>query len=299
MGLAVRPRALAIGTRRLIWLLHAASDLAPRIEPHGKHDGAYLVRSAWYTGPIHCHDMAWCGEELWVVNTLFSCLCTAGPDFSFQPRWQPPFITALAAEDRCHLNGLAIHENQPRYVTALAETDTPGGWRPNKVHTGCILEVPSGKVVARGLAMPHSPRLHDGRLWVLDSGRGQLALVDPGLGQVRPVAGVPGYARGLAFLGPFAFVGLSRIRETSVFGGMPIAEKREQLICGVGVIDVRNGQTVATFMLRSGVEEIFDVQVVRRRCLALSGPHPDRDQSPVLWVIPPPTSQPSIGEIVS
>lgn len=299
MGLAVGPRALALGTRRMIWILRAAGDLAGRIEPAGRHDGAYLTRSAYFTGSIHCHDLAWCGEELWVVNTLFSCLCTVGPEYSFQQRWQPPFITALAAEDRCHLNGLATDGHRPRYVTALAETDTPVGWRPNKASSGCILEVPSGKVVARGLAMPHSPRLYDGRLWVLDSGRGQLAVVDPGLGQVRTVAQVPGYTRGLAFFGPFAFVGLSRIRESNVFGGLPIAENREQLICGVGVIDIRSGQTVATFMLRSGVEEIFDVQVVPLRCLALSGPQPDADQSPVLWVVPPQTNSSFVLEMPS
>src|SRR5205814_3917143 len=99
---------------RLVWVLKAAGDLAARIEPAGKYDGAYLTRSASFTGSIHCHELAWCGEELWVVNTLFSCLCTVGPDFSFQPRWQPPFITALAAEDRSHLNGLETQGGQPR-----------------------------------------------------------------------------------------------------------------------------------------------------------------------------------------
>src|SRR5262249_53956483 len=163
------------------------------------------------------------------------------------------------------------------------------GWRPDKDKTGCVLEVPSGKVVARGLAMPHSPRLYDGRLWVLDSGRGQLALVDPGTGQVRPVAEVPGYTRGLAFFGPFAFVGLSRIRETSVFGGMPIAEKRAELVCGVGVIDVRAVLWLGTFMVAWGVQEICDAQGVRLPCPALRGPQPEVDHSPVLWVVPPQT----------
>ena len=77
------------------------------------------------------------------------------------------------------------------------------------------VSMPTGQAVARGLAMPHSPRLHDGRLWVLDSGRGRLATVDAATGRVEPVAELPGYARGLAFAGPFAFVGLSRIRETA------------------------------------------------------------------------------------
>jgi uncharacterized protein (TIGR03032 family) len=287
MGMAVTPRQLAIGTRRMVWFLAAEKDLAARIEPAGRHDGAFLTRSGLFTGSIHCHDMAFCGDELWVVNTLFSCLCTPSPQFSFVPRWRPPFITALAAEDRCHLNGLASDGRQPRYVTTLACTDTPEGWRPDKANSGCVLEYPSGEVVARGLAMPHSPRLYDNRLWVLDSGRGQLALVDPATGHIQPVDQVPGYTRGLAFFGPYAFVGLSRIRETNVFGGLPIAEQRDELVCGLGVIDLRSGQTVATFMLRSGVEEIFDVQVVPLRCLALSGPQPELDESPVLWVVPP------------
>lgn len=286
MGVAASPRALAIGTRRLVWLLRAAGDLAPAIDPPGQHDGAYVTRSALFTGPVQGHELAWCGEELWLVNTLFSCLCTVGPEHSFRPHWRPPFISALAAEDRCHLNGMATDGVRPRYVTALAETDVAGGWRKDKANTGCLLEVPSGQVVARGLAMPHSPRLYDGRLWVLDSGRGQLALVEPAAGRVQTVALVPGYTRGLAFHGPYAFVGLSRIRETNVFGGLPIAEHRDELVCGIGAIDLRSGQTVATFMLRSCVEEIFDVQVVPLRCLALSGPELEADQSPPVWVVP-------------
>ncbi|MCS7045093.1 MAG: TIGR03032 family protein [Gemmataceae bacterium] len=287
MGLAVSPRRLAVGTRRAIWLLHAAGELAPRIEPAGRHDGAYLTREALFTGAIHCHDLAWCGEELWIVNTLFSCLCTLHGDYSFVPRWRPPFISKLAAEDRCHLNGLAGDGTAPRYLTTLACTDVADGWRADKVNTGCVLVYPTGEVVARGLAMPHSPRLHQGRLWVLDSGRGRLAVVEPASGRVQPVVEVPGYTRGLAFYGQYAFVGLSRIRETNVFGGMPIAERRDELICGLGIIDVSSGRTVATFMFRSGVEEIYDVQVVPCRCLALSGPHPDIDESPVIWVVPP------------
>lgn len=288
MGMAVAPTALAVGTRRAVWFFSAArGELASRMEPIGSFDGAYLARSATFTGSIACHDLAWCGQELWVVNTLFSCLCTLSPDYNFVPRWRPPFVTALAPEDRCHLNGLAADTRAPRYVTVIDRTDTAGGWRPNKATSGCILDVPDGRVIAEGLSMPHSPRLHDGRLWVLDSGRGHLSVVDANSGKVEPVAGVPGYTRGLAFYGPYAFVGLSRIRETNVFGGLPIAEKRDELVCGVGVIDCRTGRTVATFMLRTGVEEIYDVQVVPVRRLALSGPNPDVDGSPVAWVVPP------------
>lgn len=287
MGLAVSPRQLAIGTRRQVWFHRPAGELASRMEPAGRFGGAFLARSSHFTGSIAIHEMAWSGDELWILNTLFSCLCTLHPEYNFVPRWQPPFISKLAPEDRCHLNGLACDASGPRFVTALAQTDTPEGWRPTKASSGCLLEVPSGRVIASGLSMPHSPRLYDGQLWVLNSGLGQLNRIDPANGSLQTIAQVPGYTRGLDFFGPFAFVGLSRIRETNVFGGLPIAQKRDELVCGLGVIDLRTGQTVATFMLRSGVEEIFAVQVVPLRCLALSGPQPDIDQTPVVWVVPP------------
>jgi uncharacterized protein (TIGR03032 family) len=287
MGLAAGPRQLAVVGRRQVWLFRAERDVARRMEPPGRYDGAYLVGSSVFTGPIAGHEAAWCGDELWVVNTLFSCLATLSPNYHFVPRWRPPFISALAAEDRCHLNGMCVADGRPRYVTALARTDTAQGWRADKARSGCLLAVPGGEVVAAGLAMPHSPRLYDGRLWVCNSGHGTLAMVDTRSGTLHTVSEVPGYTRGLAFHGPYAFVGLSRIRETNVFGGLPIAERRAELLCGLGVIDLRSGRTAATFVLHSGVEEIFDVQVVPVRCLALSGPNPDADNTPVLWSVPP------------
>ena len=125
MGTAVGQDALAIGTKEQIWLLKSAPDIAPQIDPSGTYHDCYLARSSHFSGDIQCHEMAFCGGELWIVNTLFSCLCTLGQRYSFVPRWQPPFITGLAAEDRCHLNGLAIEDAEPRYVTALGETDAP------------------------------------------------------------------------------------------------------------------------------------------------------------------------------
>jgi uncharacterized protein (TIGR03032 family) len=182
--------------------------------------------------------------------------------YSFVPRWRPPFITTLTAEDRCHLNGLAMHNGQPKYVTALGQSDTPEGWRPNKANGGCLIDVVSGDVVARGLAMPHSPRVHDNRLWLLDSGTGRVLIVDPANGQSIPVAELPGYPRGLAFCGRYACVGLSRIRETSTFGGLPLAERRHELKCGVWVLDTLTGQTAEFLEFEKGVEEIFDVQIL-------------------------------------
>jgi uncharacterized protein (TIGR03032 family) len=262
MGLAADSRRLALGTRTEVWLLRNAPDIAPRIEPAGRHDACYLPRSCHVTGDIGVHELAQAGEELWAVNTRFSCLCTLHPDYSFVPRWRPPFITALAAEDRCHLNGLALGDGAPRYATALGETDTAGGWRANKSRGGCLLDVPGGEIVTRGLSMPHSPRLHNGRLWLLESGTGRLLLVDAATGRRETVAEMPGFTRGLALCGPYAFVGLSKIRATSAMDGVPLAEQREQLKCGVVAVDLRNGQISAMLEFQTAVEEIFDVQLL-------------------------------------
>lgn len=266
MGLAVDARRLMIGTRDRIWLLRNAPDIATRIEPAGHHDACYLPRSCHVTGDIGVHEMAWAGDDLGVVNTRFSCLCTLDPDYSFVPRWRPPFITTLAAEDRCHLNGVAIVDDRPGYVTALGETDTAGGWRANKPQGGCLLDVRTGDLISHGLSMPHSPRWHEGRLWMLESGMGRLVLVDPATGRRQDVADLPGFARGLTVCGPYAFVGLSRIRKSSAMDGVPLAKRREQLKCGVAVVDLRSGQTTGLLEFQTAVEEIFDVQLLPNVC---------------------------------
>jgi len=308
MGLAVKPDAIAVAARAQIWFLPAAPDLAPRLEPAGRHDACFLTRSSHFTGEIQAHELAWAGtrgqgsgvrgqeegkDELWVINTAFGCLCTLDNQHSFVPRWRPPFLTALAADDRCHLNGLAMADGAPKYVSALAETDTPEGWRANKVNSGCLIDVASGQTVARGFAMPHSPRAHGGRVWMLHSGAGQLVLVDPASGKTQTVTELPGYTRGLALYDRFAFVGLSKIRETSTFGGMPIAERRPELKCGVGVVDLGTGRLVAHLEFVTGVEEIFDVQVLPgARCPALSGPYANLDGAAPIWTVPQPAPAP-------
>lgn len=263
MGLALRGgRDLAVGARYQVWFFRNAPDIAAQLEPAGRHDACYLPRVCYVTGDIRGHEMAWVGDELWVVNTHFSCLCTLHPEYSFVPRWRPPFISALTPEDRCHLNGLVIVDGKPKYVTALGETDAPNGWRPDKARGGILLDVASGAVVCRGLSMPHSPRVYAGRVWVLDSGTGQLQVVDVASGKRDVVAEVPGFTRGLSFFGPYAFVGLSQIRETSQFGGLPIAERRKDLRCGIWVVDLRSGRVAEFMQFEAGVEEIFAVEVL-------------------------------------
>jgi uncharacterized protein (TIGR03032 family) len=290
MGVAVGADRIAVAGERQIWSLPDHSELADAIAPAGRHDRCWLPRTSTVTGPIQCHEIAWGatdhGEpDLWIVNTLFSCLAGVDPRYSFVPRWRPPFISQMAGQDRCHLNGVAMREGSPAFVTVMAPTDSPSGWRAMPHDSGTVLDVASGETVTTGLAMPHSPRLHDGNLFVLNSGVGRLERVDPATGHREEVAALPGYARGLAFHHDLAFVGLSRIRETAVFGGVPIAAHREQLKCGVGVIQLNTGNTVATLQFANGVEEIFDVQTIDGARCPTFGDSPDGDE---IWLLPSP-----------
>ena len=287
MGIAIGPDAIAVGSRRDICVMRAAKDIAPFISPAGTYDAAYLMRHSFRTGNIHGHELAWGREGLWIVNTLFSSLCTLDENFSFVPRWRPPFISKLEANDRCHLNGLAMHDGKPKYVAAHGDSDEPGGWRATKATGGVVIDIDSGETVARGFAMPHSPRLALGRLWLLNSGAGQLGTIDLASGRFEPVTTFPGFTRGLAFHGQFAFVGLSKIRETSVFGGMPIEKDRANLRCGVGVVDLATGQQVAMLQFHSGVDEIFAVGVIPGSKLpCVVGPQESETSRTDIWIVP-------------
>ena len=200
------------------------------------------------------------------VNTLFSCLAQPSVSNSFVPVWQPPFLSKLAAEDRCHMNGVALRKGQPRYVTSVSRSDVADGWRDHRVSGGCVMEVTSNEVIATGLSMPHSPRWYRDRLWLLNSGRGEFGYLDLDSGQFEPVTFCPGYLRGLAFAGDFAIVGLSEPRHNKSFQGLPLDEtlatKQATPRCGLGVIDLRSGDLVHTLRIEGVIEELYDVAVI-------------------------------------
>ncbi len=270
MGLALTDGGarLAIGTTVQVWEFRDVPSVARRLEPAGGHDACFLPRSSHVTGNVLIHEMAYgAGGLLWFVNTRFSCLATLDPESSFVPRWRPPFITELEPSDRCHLNGLAMVDGKPKHVTALGETNEMAGWRPNKARGGLLMDVDSGDILCRGLSMPHSPRWYDGRLWVCESGSGTLGYVDRNTGRYEAVAAVPGFTRGLDFAGDVAFVGLSQVRESAIFSGIPITERLapEQRTCGVCVVDLRRGEPIALLRFESGVQEVFAVALLPRR----------------------------------
>jgi uncharacterized protein (TIGR03032 family) len=285
-GLALEANRMALCSRNQIWFFRTVTEVQGLDGQKMPYDLVYVPRRSHVTGDIAAHQLSWFREELFVVNTRFSCLCTLDALWSFVPVWKPPFISAYAPEDRCHLNGLCLDENGPKYATALGESDEARGWRPNKAQGGVLIDIPSGRTVVRGLCMPHSPILYGGYLWVLESGKGELAVVDQTNGKVTPIVQFPGFLRGLAFYDRYAFVGCSKMRETTVFGGVPIEQRVKELKCAVYVYDISARQTVGFIEFTKGITELFDVKV-------LAGPRAphivgfEDDAINALMVLPP------------
>lgn len=266
MGLGIAPdaRSLVLATH---YQLLRFDNVVPPGETHEKHDAVFVPHVAWITGDVDAHDVALLPDGRPVfVNTLFSCIATVSEGFSFRPLWRPPFVSKLAPEDRCHLNGLALEAGHPRYVTLVAESDVADGWRDWRADGGLLMDTASGEVLLRGLSMPHSPRVHDGRVWLLNSGTGEFGFLDAVARRFEPVAFCPGYARGLAFSGPYAVVGLSLARENRTFSGLPLdaalASRGAAPRCGLLVIDTRTGDTVGWLRIEGVVRELYDVAVL-------------------------------------
>ena len=227
------------------------------------YDFAYIPRVGYTTGHIDVHDMAIDEDgRLVFVNTMFGCLATFSERANFKPLWRPPFLSALVPEDRCHLNGLAMRDGRPAYVTVVSRSDVADGWRDRRKDGGCVLDVASGEAVCTGLSMPHSPRWYRDRLWVLNSGTGEFGQVDLANGKFTPIAFCPGYLRGLTFCGDYAIATLSKPRHHT-FHGLPLnerlTEKGAEPHCGLQIIDLRTG-SISEWLRLDGtlVTELYD-----------------------------------------
>jgi len=292
MGVALNPKTgeMAVGGAHTIWRYQNLPALARKLDseetppppPPGekypppvppeiqRYDAVFVPRQVHVSGDVDIHEMAYASDgQLWYLNTKFGSLCTLEGNSSFVPRWNPPFLSALQPEDRCHLNGLCMENGAPRFVTMLGQTDTPGGWRANKRSGGLLMDLTNNQVLLEGLSMPHSPRLYNGKFWILESGQGSLAQVDLNSRSWQTVTQLPGFTRGMDFAGPLAFIGLSQVRESAVFSGIPLVERLQERICGVWVVNIQTGEILAFLRFEEGVQEIFAVQVVPARFPAL------------------------------
>ena len=264
MGLWSDTETLWLASAFQLWRMENMLE-AGKVTEDG-YDRLFVPMQAITTGDIDVHDLAVGDDgELYFINTLFSCISKVSNKFSFEPVWRPPFVSRVAAGDRCHLNGLAAEDGKLRYVTACATTDSPGSWRDFRREGGCVVDVQSQEIVVSGLSMPHSPRVYGGKLWLLDSGNGYFGIVDRDKGLFQRLVFCPGYARGMTFIGKYAIVGLSKPREKT-FSGLALDEElsRQNATpqCGLQVIDLERGTVVQWMAISGNVEELYDAIVL-------------------------------------
>lgn len=258
-GTAVDYGKISVATAYQICHLWNIPIVAQKLEPLGQYDACYLFRKGHITGDLEIQDMAYAQGQLWLVSSRFSSLCTLDQANSFIPQWRPPFIQGITPDDRCHLNGVAIVNNQPKYLTALAESNSPQGWRILQGAGGIVIDKDTNQIICRGLSVPNNPRWYRNKLWVLESGQARLITINPQTGKITPIATLPGFPRGLDFAGNYAFIGVSPVRG---YSPLPLAEKAVIDASSICIVNISTGQVEATVKFDSEVKDIHSLNVL-------------------------------------
>jgi len=264
MGVTGNQERLYLGTLTQIVRMENVLDTGQ--VANEAHDKVYVPRNMQTTGNIDIHELGIRQNgRIVFVNTRYSCLCEPSVKHSFKPVWKPEFISKLAPEDRCHLNGLAMLDDEPKYVTAVCKSDVIDGWRDRRHDGGIIVDIETDEILVDGLSMPHSPRYHAGKIWVLNSGTGELGWLHPSDNAFTPVAFFPGFLRGLAFHNDHAFVTLSKPRHGR-FEGLELdnrlKDKDADAWCGIQIVSLSNGDVAQWLRFDGAITELFDICVL-------------------------------------
>lgn len=264
MGVCYQPGRLYLGSLFQVWRLE--NMLRPGEVGNGAFDAVMVPRNAQTTGDVDIHELGVDADgRVIFVNTRYSCLCTLDLNHSFRPIWKPPFISRLAAEDRCHMNGLAMENGRPRYVTAVSRSDVLSGWRERRHEGGVLIDLDTDRIVTDQLSMPHSPRAVDGVVYALDSGRGRIIRIDPRTGAKTDIAFCPGFLRGLAIHDNHAIVTVSKPRDGTFKHLSLDAELKSRDAepwCGILIVNLSSGDIVDWIRLEGHITELFDVTVM-------------------------------------
>lgn len=262
MGLGITSNGFWMSSIFQLWKF--GNSLLPS-QTYRDYDRLYLPQVAYTTGDLDIHDIEVSAEgKPFFVNTLFGCIATISETHSFKPLWKPPFISKLLPEDRCHLNGMAVENGRPKYVTMVAKSDVSDGWREHRANGGMVMDVETDEVICEGLSMPHSPRLHDGTLYMLEAGTGYFGkLVE---GTFERITFCPGFLRGLDFVGNYALVGTSAVRENRTFAGLQLDENLKdagvEARCAIHIINLETGAIENWVKAQGIVQELYDVKVM-------------------------------------
>lgn len=263
MGIACDSNRLAIALLDKVQIFSKCQDEeGERPESLQKFENLYIPLAELKTGELDLHDLEFGKGGLWAVNTRFSCLSNFDMKNSFNPMWKPAFISTLSSTDKCHLNGMAVEDGVPIYATALGQEDEAQSWRKNIVSGGVLIEIKSGQIILDGLAMPHSPRLIDGQLFLLQSAKGELVKVNVQTNSFEVVLKTNGFLRGMSVLNNYAFIGVSQARKSSkTFDQLPVTDMRKH--AGIIVFDLEKNEIIGEIKYETTVEEIFDVRVIK------------------------------------
>jgi uncharacterized protein (TIGR03032 family) len=227
------------------------------------YDALYMPRLTYHTGALDLHDLSFgANEELYGVNTLFSCLIKLDSNYNFTPIWKPEWIDRIVSEDRCHLNGMAMKDGRPRFVSAFNTGNKPQSWREDITKTGVIIDIETNEIVCEGLPMPHSPRMFNGKLYVLLSASGELACIDTEQKKYSVVTKLGGFVRGMDLIEDYLFVGISKIRKSSsTFGDLSFDKAANR--AAIVAVHLPTGSIAGEITYQNSVDEIYDVNIIQ------------------------------------
>jgi uncharacterized protein (TIGR03032 family) len=261
-------------------------NMNQKIQDGNEYDACYMVKNRYVTGDIDIHEIEVIDDVIYAVNSKFSHISIIDNKNSFTPYWKPPFITEITYEDKCHLNGMCFKDGKLSHATALGESDTASSWRENKLNGGVLIDIQKDEVIKRGLSMPHSPCWHQGELYLCESGYGRLCRYDVETNEMETIVELPGFTRGLAFYKDFAFVALSKVRDSALFIGLPITKDHESIQSGISIIDIKNKKEIAFLRFEdNGVNEIFDVVILPHRFATIL--EKDDELHKIAYTVPP------------
>jgi uncharacterized protein (TIGR03032 family) len=289
MGMAIQGNHLAVACAADIRMYHDLISHPQITSP--VYQRSYTPRSIHLTGDIDAHELAFSGQgDPWVVASKFSCIATTSPTHSFKAVWQPSFIDRLLPVDSCHLNGLCMENGELKYVTMFAETAEPNGWRNLPFNSGLVWSAPDQEALCTGLVQPHSPRLHNGELYVLNSGAGEFGRIDLATGKYDCIAFVGGYGRGLSFIGDYAIFGISKPRHDDYIPDFPLHDRLKAMQikdkCQLIAVNLKTGSVLQAVTFEGAAREFFDTVVIPdcRHAVVLSL---DEAQNPQLLIMDP------------
>ena len=262
MGLALRGNDMAIATRDEVITFSNAQELAKHYpKKTDTYDALFMPRLTYHTGALDFHDLSFGHDgSLIGVNTLFSCIVKLDQDFNFTPIWKPKFIDALVSEDRCHLNGMALENGKPKYATAFNTGNSFQSWRDKVTKTGVVIDIETNKILADKLAMPHSPRIYNGELYVLLSAKGELIKINRETGESTTIIKTKGFVRGMDLHKDYLFIGLSKLRKnSSTFAQLDFAEEANS--AGIEIYHLPTAALVGKINYTTSVDEIFDLKI--------------------------------------